>query len=774
MSRNNNNNATTSSNYNNNASSSPREFSDKVEPKRMDLTLNPLDGSLQVAPLSHVLLAATDSLYNDLLNIIQGELDVAVASSLPQPDEDDPEQQQQAAAAAAAAAASSSDGTPVTTKSERMANLSFAQKRHELAWRLSSNGKSIQHVAGLTAAAASTELARAVQVSTRALQHTRTAWVQADECQDALYFFHAQLFPGRAAPHDIYGAADCLLHGTWYDLPRDLLLPTNRYETSVEATWSRKETDQRWQLSVREKLLMGEVGNAAAQKCQTEGEGFVWHNLSLTGGLLTLTHGTAKPTLRGKNVYPIEALVTVLPAVQDGDDDATSSSNHNWTLLSLSVNVQAKTGEFNHQLEASNRQRFDLHRLAALAMSREERACEKQQQEQQGKAEDAADDDNNNAVTTTTTIVSKPLERLFRVANTFLLSWQLEVLSAQAQSLRRGVWAAAEGTPIAITPVQFADDNKNSGNGRMIISFWKVDDSYGPPTMKCLYGNNTTTKNDNDDGDDDDQGDTYSPMQDLETSSQLRLAICTNTAAKSTAGISLYLSGADASLVDNSSTIVQDLIRAASDPLSLSASDALLAATKLCAELKCRAVVAALTLHDHLPPWIKLIVGKGVIDVAAAVQYHGIAPDRIRLAKLFQIRCDLRTGSFVNTFPRSMMLLRRLAGNEARASEPMAVRLNALPESRRRAAGAQSTGRAVRDVFDALIRSLNQLGHRTGLGSAWDNVSAESASLRARAIHLSCVDVKACLVRCCGATALYGTLPAAIGAAVGMAAVPDL
>jgi hypothetical protein len=492
---------------------------------------------------------------------------------------------------------------------------------------------------------------------------------------------------------------------------------------------------------------------------------------------LTLTHGTAKPTLRGKNVYPIEALVTVLPAVQDGDDETatSSSSNHNWTLLSLSVNVQAKTGEFNHQLEASNRQRFDLHRLAALAMSREERACEKQQQEQQRKkadGEDAADDDNNNNAVTTTMIVSKPLERLFRVANTFLLSWQLEVLSAQAQSLRRGVWAAAEGTPIAITPVQFtADDNKNSGNGRMIISFWKVDDSYGPPTMKCLYGH-TTTKNDDDD--DDDQGDNYSPMKDLETSSQLRLAICTNTTAKSTAGISLYLSGADASLVDSSSTIVQNLIRAASDPLSLSASDALLAATKLCAELKCRAVVAALTLHDHLPPWIKLIVGKGVIDVAAAVQYHGIAPDRIRLAKLFQIRCDLRTGSFVNTFPRSMMLLRRLAGNEARASEPMAVRLNALPESRRRAAGAQSTGRAVRDVFDALIRSLNQLGHRTGLGSAWDNVSAESASLRARAIHLSCVDVKACLVRCCGATALYGTLPAAIGAAVGMAAVPDL
>jgi hypothetical protein len=499
-----------------------------------------------------------------------------------------------------------------------------------------------------------------------------------------------------------------------------------------------------------------------------------------------LTHGTAKPTLQGKNVYPIEALLTVLPAKEDVEDynlnnsdnaaaataasSSSSSFTNQWTLLSLSVNVQAKTGEFNHQLEASNRQRFDLHRLAALAMSREEMACEQQRRQRQLQQTTAEQEEEVQEEKTdeATIVVSKPLERLFRVANTFLLSWQLEVLSAQAQSLRRGVWAAAEGTPIAVTPVKF-DDDKN-GNGRMLISFWKVDDSYGPPTMKCLYGNNTTTENDGQGDNDNDN--TNNPMKDLESSSQLRLAICSNTAT--TAGISLYLSGAEANLVDTSSIIVQDLIRSASDPLALSASDALLAATKLCAELKCRAVVAALTLHDHLPAWIKLIVGKGVIDVAASVQYHGIAYGRGRLAKLFQIRCDLRTGSFVNTFPRSMMLLRRLAGNEARASEPMATRLDALPESRRRAACSQSTGRAVREVFDSLIRSLNQLGQRTGVGSAWDDVSAESAALRARAIQLSCVDVKACLIRCCGVTALYGTLPVAIGAAAGIAAVPDM
>ena len=96
-----------------------------------------------------------------------------------------------------------------------MSNLSFAQRRHELSYRLASHSKAITHVAALTASnhshgsdGNSANLAKIVDVSTKALTHARTAWIQNDECQDALFFFHGRLFSIRAQPHDIYGALD--------------------------------------------------------------------------------------------------------------------------------------------------------------------------------------------------------------------------------------------------------------------------------------------------------------------------------------------------------------------------------------------------------------------------------------------------------------------------------------------------------------------------------------------------------------------------------------
>jgi hypothetical protein len=248
------------------------------------------------------------------------------------------------------------------TKRERLSNLSFAQRRHELAWRLQQHGKSLQHVAALTAAAASTDLAQAVAISTTALQHARTAWVQADEAQDALYFFHAQLFPARAPPHDVYGAADVLLARRWFDLPTDLRLTVDRYDTAPQSQWNRHEVDDRWHMAVRDKLLRGEVGWMRQRELLQGNKKPLW-KVSLRGGIVKLTGGY--PKMMGSDEtesYPIEALLSVLSTEKDPE----------WTLLSLETRVQAKTGEFNHQLETSNRQRYDLHRLAALAMSREE------------------------------------------------------------------------------------------------------------------------------------------------------------------------------------------------------------------------------------------------------------------------------------------------------------------------------------------------------------------------------------------------------------------
>jgi hypothetical protein len=153
---------------------------------------------------------------------------------------------------------------PGTRRKARMKALKFDERRNEICWRLHAHGRRLQHVAALTASVASTELQQAVVVSSRALQRTRSAWVQADEAQDALYFFHAQLFPARAPPHDVYGAIDVQLAGRWFDLPTDLHLLVDRYQQSKEASWSKAEVDARWNMTVRRKLLLGELGRTAA------------------------------------------------------------------------------------------------------------------------------------------------------------------------------------------------------------------------------------------------------------------------------------------------------------------------------------------------------------------------------------------------------------------------------------------------------------------------------------------------------------------------------
>jgi hypothetical protein len=811
-----------------------------VQPCRLELSVRPEDGSLLTAPLMTVLLAATDGLYSDLYNMVQGEIDVttAVLSS----HQDDAANTDQSNNNEDENVSASVIG--VQTKRERMAKLSFAERRHELAWRLASNGRSLQHVAALCAASASTYLAEITSVSSRALQHTRTAWVQADEAQDALYFFHAQLFPGRAAPHDVYGASDLICAGNWFDLPRDLLLMVDRYESSAESTWSRNETDERWQLAVRGKLLLGEVGWVKRnilllhQKTANEIDHHLAMNVedvkeplwkvSINGGIVMLTHGKPKIVQSAvknssdtdateqsshassrKIKYPIEAMLTLFP---NQNPDLSE-----WTLLSIDIHVQAKTGEFNHQLEASNRQRYDLHRLAALAMSREESRVRREQnttREDETMKEDrnsVIEFDHDKPTVTTSSFrdesaalnipPARPLHSLFQVMHTFSLSWQLELLSAQAQALRRGVWSAAEGNLVQVTPVRFFE---KSGKvlGVLSIFFWKVDDSFGPPSMGDLFLDGDSIQNDIHD-DSQSMASSFTNVAARTThgssASQLRLSI----RAEADVGMRVALSGGSHIMEEiqggDSSDLrhnqlyatVRDLIENASNPFSLSASDALLAATKLCSELKCRAVVEALQPTNKgsedrkfsLPAWIRLSVDRGSISVAARIRYHGVSIEEngngnsthTKLPIIFQLMCDARTGSFVATFPRSMHVLRKLAGNDvSNASEAMAIRISNLPENRRKAAGAQASSRMVRDAFDGLVRSMNLLGQRAGVGGSWDNIDEKSSHLRERAIHTACVDVEASLMKCCGMAAMYGLSPLAFGAATGIDAAPDM
>jgi hypothetical protein len=762
---------------------SPHDPAIAPPPPRLELSINPADGSLLAAPLTKVLLAATDDLYSDLYNAAHGELDVTAAAQEGDNTNTNNNYEEENAIATQ------------QTKRERLSNLSFAQRRHELAWRLQQHGKSLQHVSALTAAAACTDLAQAVAVSTTALQHARTAWVQADEAQDALYFFHAQLFPARAPPHDVYGALDVQLAGQWWDLPTDLRLSVDRFDTARESQWNRQEVDDRWHMAVRDKLLRGEVGWMRQQQQQQQQQQQIhdqepsepsepkplW-KVSLRGGIVKLTGGNPKTLGSDETIsYPIEALLSVLSTEKDPE----------WTLLSLEVRVQAKTGEFNHQLETSNRQRYDLHRLAALAMSREEARARRIREQKKDDSDNDSDDNapeqdvagHENGKDMDSTSIARPLHALFQVAHTFSLSWQLEVLSAQAQALRRGVWAASESNSLYVTPVRFFDtpvQDSNSMLGVVSISFWKVDDSYGPPSRGDLSSREANVNGEN--------NDTNTHVKDMagqrdytKVTNQLTLSI----RAEPDKGVQVSLSGASGimramSVQPHLASTVQELLEAVSNPFALSASDALLAATRLCAERKCHAVAKALQPNEGksiLPDWILLTAERGSLAVSTRIKYRGLDNTEKKdmgMPILFRLVCDARTGSFVTTFPRSTLLLRKLASNDIESSEPMALRIASLPENRRRVIGASSSGRVVRDAFDGLTRSMNVLGQKAGVGGTWDNTDDRSVLLRERSIQSACADVRISLSKCCGMAALYGLAPLALGGATGLAAVADM
>ena len=672
------------------------EHDESVTPCRLELSLNPQDGSLFTAPLLTVLLSATDGLYTDLYQMAHGEIDVA------HPNENEDEY-----------------GAPQSRK-EKMSSLSFAQRRHELAWRLAQHSRALTHVAALTAASASSpEFSQATHISTKALQHARTAWVQADEAQDALYFFHAQLFPARQAPHDVYGALDLLLRGQWRDMSTDVQLKMDRYELSEEHKWTSKEVAERWHMAVRDKLLRGEVGYMR-RNSQTS----LW-KITLQGGIVKLTQGTPK-RVGTTNKYPVVAHLTVLSTAVDAE----------WTLLSVELEAQPKTGESNHQLDMTNRQRYDLHRLCALAMSKEESRARR----------DSSD--------------SRPLNCLFQVAHSFHLSWQLEILSAQAQALKRELWVT--DSTLQVTPVTFFAEGRTLGV--MSISFWNVDDRYGPPHVGALNYTGSSNVNGNK----------------TATTWQVANKFMLFIRAETNVGMQVSLSGGN-EIMEAAKTdprirgMVQKLLAAASDPFALSASDALLAATTLCGERKCHAIVQAFQPRPSiLPPWIRLTVERGSIAVAAQVTFGVQQEEPGPFVVLFRLECDARMGSFVVTFPRSTNLLRMLSCNHPSASESMSLCMAKVAQHRRKGAAAAATGRFVREAFDGLVRSMNLLGNRAGVGGAWIDVDEKSASLRERAIQLACADVKVSLATCCGVAAVYGLSALSLGVATGVTAVADV
>ena len=931
-------------------------------------------GALATAPLSAVVNAATDALYQDLFDLVHGEIkieSVTVASSGTSAsatgaggiiNEGESGKGSSASSgmdthaamavegkltAAAlgvnfidstaapattttttSATASNPNDTILETRKQRMANLSFAQRRHELTRRIVQHTKSIAHVYALTAASLPEShaammqqkaalrtnpshlatlntttnttttntisnakipprLGAMVEVSSDALQFVKSRWVSQDEAQDALYFHHDSLWKARAHCHDVLGAL-CVLStpgggdggggggGRWPDFPTDVALAVDRYATSKERAYPASELQARLASAVRRKLVLGEVGtfgtlgsasktyiainndasnSNSEERTQVDNQPLPWRViLAKGGGSIRLTYGNPRTVstasaLRQRSVsetngdggdqsnidyhhqeqYPIEARLSVL----------SEEPSAPWKLLSLHVRCSPKTGESDHQLRMNRKQMFDLHRIGERAMIVEEAICrkanetkllstlEKEDSEVEKEGSDVIMMEESEPIIApaSSPFIARPLYRLFEVAHAFALSLQIEMLSSQAEALRRGTWgvsmdagtsraargggALSEG--IEVSPVYFYEQN-DTGNDRiasdgkpspiaiMAIHFWSCDDTYGSPQV-CDICERVMGEDEN--GGTKKRDDAYLPKSDRR--GDKRLSLCIRAVA--TVGLVVSLSGGsnlavNASVLDDDTANdtshhhtkrnVNKLLSSIRNPFELSMSDALLAATVLCADRRCHAVVAALTdrKSNHLPSWLHLNVECGSISVAALLSYStsSASASTRPFTVLFRLACDSRTGRFIPVFPRPATLLRLLACNDHTVSDVQSFRMAKATDAqsmvtkkggtnattRADSITREFTGRIVRDAFDALARSTDTLGRKCGVGGNWNDIDAQSASLRAKSIDVTCRDVRVALMNCSAMAAVFGVATMALKIAGGVDPVLDM
>jgi len=865
-------------------------------------------GALATAPLSTVTNSATDALYSDLYKLVHGEIDivsVANAANTGAADDAHPEantsantapdainaaasveekltaaalgtnQPDNSAASAPVNNAATNPNDALETRKQKMANLSFAQRRHELNHRLVSHAKSVAHVYSLTAASlpkshsailqqkalkSSSPLAihsasgaakihdppprlgATVQVSSDALQFVKSGWIAQDEAQDALYFHHDGLWKARAHCHDVLGAL-CVLStpapneqdgvmqvdghpspggGRWPDFPSDVALAVDRYESSKEKAYSSSELRSRLASAVRRKLVLGEIGAFGTLASEEKKPGnsstpplvdsnpLPWRVVIGRGcGYVKLTFGEPRTMstaealrqqtlskedsdLNNLEQYPIEARLSVL----------SEESSAPWKLLSIHVTCSPKTGESDHQLVLNKKQMFDLHRIGERAMIVEEAVCRKANADKNGCSESKMETVDEKG-TAAGSRIPRPLLRLFEVAHAFALSLQIEILSAQAESLRRGAWGGGVGGSsggttecIAVSPAYFFDDPKESTHSEeplavMAVHFWSCDDRYGSPSV----GDLTKDKPQEDYRDDASSftrdpnqrvDDNHLPKSDRRGEQRLSLVI----RAVPTVGLVVSLSGGadlatervDESVNSHMNRNLEKLLSSIQDPFQLSMSDALLAATVLCADRRCEAVVSALRRQSKLPSWIHLEVECGTIAIAATVTYptssnsEGSGKPTI----LFRMALDSRTGRFTPTFPRPASILRMLACNDPSASETQALHSAAALQSVTRsndkrgdATLRDSSGRIVRDAFESLSRSMDTLGRKCGVLGKWNDLNAQSVTLREKSIGLSAQDARASLITCCGLSAVYGVGAIAMKIVAGVDCVAD-
>ena len=776
---------------------------------RLDLSVSPSDGSLLTTPLSLVLNAATESLYNDIHDMATNK-----AITLYQ-----------------TATSTDDNRMPYTIKSEPMSSLSFQQRRHVLASRIARHIKAISHVSALVSSnlpASGTEssssltssslllqsstkpniytmaqippeneLNHVTQLASKALEHVRTSWVSSDIAQDALYFHHDSLWKMRANPHDVLGAMDVYLKGRWVDMSRDVRLE-DKYLDSAERSWSKIELKERLRSAVRRKLVLGEIGNPKEGSDQSE---FKWNvTLEQDGTIVRLCHGEAR--IEGsEKVYPIEAKLTVL----------SEENPAPWTLLSIRVRTNVRTGDSKNRLDMAQDQMFGFHKICERAMMKEEKRVKEL------KSMDLKENIDSKDLVQDSDLIARPLDKLLRMSHVLSLSWQMEILSSQAEYLRKGEWSSnqslggiSEGAGIDVTPVHFYTEeeqfDKEDSSRRirplayMAIHFWEVDGRTGKPKLGHLNiknnnGDNWSGKKDMNDKDQNSESGQF-------TNHGIMKRLSLEIRAIPLKGLEVSLSGGDSiRMALNGDDIeglsgkhlrqnVHKLLCSLQNPFELSASDALLAAVVICAQRRSLAIWQALEQtksskskgNRNLPEWIQLTLEGGSISVAAKIDYD-VASDAMNDKMpviLFRLSCDSRTGRYVPIFPRAFALLRQLVCNDIRASDVQLLRQSKAMEAgvdmkKSTLLTKDATGRAVKDAFSKLQRSIDTLGKRVGVGGDWDEIDpVSSPALRLQSIRQACDDVCVALMSCAGICAVYGIGSLALSVAGGTNVLPDI
>ena len=245
--------------------------------------------------------------------------------------------------------------------------------------------------------------------------------------------------------------------------------------------------------------------------------------------------------------------------------------------------------------------------------------------------------------------IPRPLHCLFNVAHAYATSLQLEMLSSQAEALRRGAWSNSvlsdelggrntskmntdnNNGGITVSPICYFENekhfskrwpNQSAPTSAMAIHFWSCDDRHGTPAIGDLTLTNTLNPDYNNEKSEQESMSATSSvthtrsgvknisnyLQSSDTRGEKRLSLCFRSVPQH--GIVVSVSGGvnvmqilqstmnmedkDSANTSHLRRNVEKLLSSVLDPFQLSSSHALLYATVTCAHLRCVSLVKAL------------------------------------------------------------------------------------------------------------------------------------------------------------------------------------